>query len=46
MDKDFSPSEELSLFFKRARSKEKLFYEQNAYHRQELKDAIAQARQL
>jgi len=46
MDKDFSPSEELSLFFKRARSKEKLFYEQNAYHRQELRDAIAQARQL
>ena len=40
MDKDFSPSEELSLFFKRARFKEKLFYEQNAHYRRELKAAI------
>jgi hypothetical protein len=40
MDKDFSPSEELSLFFQRARSKEQGFYNENENYLKQFKSMV------
>ena len=40
MDKDFSPSEELSLFFQRARSKEQAFYNENKHYLKQFKSMV------
>ena len=45
MDKDFSPSLELSLFFKRTRSKEEAFIQENKYFREKLKTMLEKSKQ-